>query len=142
MVLNEGNAAAAASIAILVSSTSNSGAFPMSFPVDGSVKWTGKYMYSDQLMIDLRNLPVTSKVCPEAAFTHSPLTYATPVLNKVGSLSFGTACDIVEAFREVSKGKVDGWNRERGSILAVDLIMLFMLKEGIGAELGAFILVV
>lgn len=47
----------------------------------------------------LQGIPKTSKVFPDFAFTHSPLTYATSVFSSDGSLSFGTLCDIVEAGR-------------------------------------------
>lgn len=70
------------------------------------------------------SLPVTSKVFPEAAFTHSPLTYATFNFNRVGSLSFGTVCDIVEASFECMVGKLEGWNCDREAVREIEAIVL------------------
>jgi hypothetical protein len=52
-------------------------------------------------------IPATSKVFPDLAFTHSPLTYATFVFSRDGSLSFGTLCDMVEAGRVYKQGRVE-----------------------------------
>lgn len=79
------------------------------------------------------DIPWTSKVFPDFAFTHSPLTYATFVFNKDGSLSFGTLCDMVEAGLIYRDGKLKGWNRDRASVREVEAVVLkmgFMLKPG------------
>lgn len=86
-----------------------------------------------------QTIPWTSKVFPDFAFTHSPLTYATSVFNSDGSLSFGTLCDIVEARRIYRDGKVAGRNRERESVRvaeAVDLKRGFMMKVVSKPEVG------
>ena len=52
-------------------------------------------------------IPCTSNVFPDFAATHSPLTYATFVFNRDGSLSFGTSCCMVDALRMYLLGSVD-----------------------------------
>jgi hypothetical protein len=61
-------------------------------------------------------IPWTSKVFPDFAFTHSPLTYATSVFNRDGSLSLGTLCGIVEAGRMYKIGKLNAWKRDREKV--------------------------
>jgi hypothetical protein len=76
---------------------------------------------------------------PDFAFTHSPLTYATSVFNRDGSLSFGTLCDIVEVGRIHRDGKVEGWNRGRERVRAAEAVVLkrgFMLKVVSKPEVG------
>jgi hypothetical protein len=103
LVRKEGNAAAAASIASWTSAVSNSGAVPINLPEDGSTFPSGQ---SNALPLNCQAIPVTSNVLPDFAFTHSPLTYATFVFNRDGSLSFGTLCDIVEAGLVDKEGRV------------------------------------
>jgi hypothetical protein len=76
-------------------------------------------------------IPCTSKVFPDFAFTHSPLTYATSVFNSDGSLSFGTLCDMVEAGRKYRDGRLKGWNRDRERVRAAEAVVRkrgFMMK--------------
>ena len=105
LILKEGKAAAAASIASCVSAASNSGAVPISFPDEGSIE---KEYQFECLQPHEVSIPVTSKVFPDFAFTHSPLTYATFVFNKDGSLSFGTLWDMLEAGRVYREGRLKG----------------------------------
>jgi len=84
------------------------------------------------------SVPVTSKVLPDFAPTHSPLTYATLSFSKDWSLSFGTLCCILEACLIYTEGKLKLWNRDRETVRekgAVDLKM-FMTK---GVERCRFI---
>jgi hypothetical protein len=69
-------------------------------------------------------IPCTSKVFPDFAFTHSPLTYATFVFNRDGSLSFGTLCDMVEAGRIYKDGKLEAWNRDRENVREAEAAVL------------------
>ena len=53
--------------------------------------------------------PLTSKVFPDLAATHSPLIYATFFFNNEGSLSFGTVCFMLAALKYV-EGNVYCWD--------------------------------